>query len=64
VRKKRPKRRNKKIKFAIGIVVRIRTRLAERLALLYRTINSHTDGVIIGWHYKCKPWLLKKNWIL
>jgi len=60
VRKKRPERRNKKIKFAIGIVVRIHRHLAKRLCFLLREIDSHT-GVIIGWHYTCKASFLKKN---
>jgi len=60
VRKIRPKRRCKKIKFTIGMIVHIRRRLAKRLAFLYSKINSHT-GVIIGWHYKCEAWFVKKK---
>jgi len=60
VRKERPEGRNKKIKFAIGIVVRIRRYLAKLSGVLLRGIDSHT-GVIIGWHYTCKASFLKKN---
>ncbi|XP_025261743.1 uncharacterized protein LOC112637079 [Camponotus floridanus] len=54
------KRRCKRIKFTIGMIVNIRTRLAKRLAVLLSEINCYT-GVIIGWHYNCKAKLVKKK---
>ncbi|XP_025264912.1 uncharacterized protein LOC112638085 [Camponotus floridanus] len=59
MRKIQPNRRCEKIKFTIGMIVHIRC-LAKRLAFLLSEINSHT-GVIIGWHYKCNAWFVKKK---
>jgi len=42
------------------MIVHIRRHLAKRLAFLLSEINCHT-GVIIGWHYKCEAYFVKKK---
>jgi len=55
-----PEIRDKKNKFAIGIVVRIHRHVAEQLEIMLRESDSHT-GVIIGRHYKCEAWFVKRK---